>query len=175
MVSAHKDRKYIIYKYNSAWIDVFNLEAKILRNLFGDEVVKIEHVGSTSVPGMTGKSSIDIDLIVKNISTIHEYENKLNALGYESLGEFVAKDAYFFAKEKDNMRIVNLQVMEKNHPECIKILAMRDYLRTHPKEVQEYSKLKEILFTKYPDDYGSYRKEKDLYMKELEKRALTSL
>lgn len=171
MISTHKYRKYTISEYNPVLKDIFDEEAKKLRDVFIDEVVQIEHIGSTAVPGMSGKSSIDIDLAVKNISLIHNYEDKLKSLGYESLGEFVAKNAYFFAKEKDNTRIVNLHIMETNHPEFIKTLAVRDYLRSHPKEVEDYSNLKRDLFEKYADDYSSYRKEKDKYMEKLMLRA----
>lgn len=171
-ISTHKDRRYDIQEYNPAWQNSFRDEAERIRKVLGDDVIKIEHIGSTSVPGMAGKSTIDLDVIVKDVSKIVDYEEKLSGLGYESLGEFVAKDAFFFAKEKDNTRIFNVHLMESGHPIFKGIIAVRDYLRSHPEEVERYSDLKKELFKKYPNDYGSYRKNKDVYMDNLERRAL---
>jgi len=173
-ISTHKDRKYNIQEYDPAWKGSFGEEAEKIRKAFGDDVTEVEHVGSTSVPGMAGKSTIDLDVIVKDISKIADYEEKLDRLGYESLGEFVAKGAFFFAKEKDNTRIFNVHLMESSHPIFEGIIAVRDYLRSHPEEVKRYSDLKKELFKKYPNDYGSYRKNKDVYMDNLERRALGS-
>lgn len=171
MLTSHTDRKYTIEEYRPEWKTTFDTEADRIRRVFGDDIIAIEHVGSTSVPGMAGKPCIDMDVVIKDISRIAAHEQQLEKLGYEALGELVAKNAFFFGKEKNNARIFNLDVMEVSHSELKKTVAVRDYLRAHPDEVKGYSDLKRALFDEYANDYGSYRRRKDIYMKSLEKKA----
>jgi len=79
-------------------------------------------------------------------------------------------EARLFAKEENDMRLVNVHVFQKDHPHAQEMLQLRDYLRAHPKDVKEYSDLKFNLAKKYPADYAQYRKYKDEYMKGLKEK-----
>lgn len=169
-ISNYKNRKYKIVPYNIAWPEQFAEQAKILKSIFSDEAVFIEHIGSTAVHGLSGKPTIDILILVEDISVVDRLKEQMEIVGYHSLGEYVTEGAHLFAKEHDNTRICNIHVFQKNHPHVKEMLQLRDYLRAHPEVVNEYSKLKFDLAAKYPNDYGQYRKYKDEWMKKLKEK-----
>lgn len=165
----YKNRKYTIEPYNPEWKKRFENEAESLRQIFSDKVISIEHIGSTAVPGLAGKPTIDILITVKKIEIADELSEKIENIGYKSLGDYINKGSRLFIKELDNTRLVNLHLFEVEHPHVKDMLDLRNYFRSHSKIVEEYSNLKFDLVKKYPDDYGLYRKYKDEWMENLKK------
>lgn len=167
----HRGRTYDLESYTPEWSNRFKSEAQIILDIVGPET-KIEHVGSTSVPGMLAKSCIDILVLVNDINEVDQYIEALEKMGYEYKKDIVMDGARLFRKYKDNKAWVNTHFFSANHPHIKEMLVVRDYLRVNPKEVQEYSELKKALYEKYPEDYYLYRDNKDKYMKDLTARAL---
>jgi GrpB-like predicted nucleotidyltransferase (UPF0157 family) len=167
----YKDRKYHVQPYNPAWPKQFETDAKVLKGIFGDDTVAIEHIGSTSVPGMDGKPTIDILILVNDLAVADKHVAAMKDAGYEHLVGYVSPDSVLFRKMKDNTLLSNVHVFQKDHPHVREMLTLRNYLRSHPEEVTAYSDLKKELFQKYPDDYATYRKLKDEYMVGLKSRA----
>lgn len=169
-LSSHKDRKYEINSYDPNWSQQFAEHAKILKSIFADEAISIEHIGSTAVPGLAGKPTIDILILVDDVIVADRLEKQMEIAGYHALGEYVTKGARLFVKESNNTRYCNIHVFQKSHPHVKEMLQLRDYFRAHPEIVTEYSKLKTDLATKYPNDYGEYRKYKDEWMNKLKQK-----
>lgn len=170
MKSNYKDRKYDVVPYDPAWTNQFAEEAKTLKTIFADEAISIEHVGSTAVPNLAGKPTIDVLILVNDMSTTDRLKERMEIAGYQSLGEYVMQGARLFIKDSNNFRTHNIHVFQKDHPHVQEILRLRDYLRTHPDVVREYSDLKFDLIRKYPNDYGQYRKFKDEWMNALKEK-----
>jgi GrpB-like predicted nucleotidyltransferase (UPF0157 family) len=166
-LSNYKDRKYEIIPYDPNWPHQFSEHAKILKSIFADEAISIEHIGSTAVPRLAGKPTIDVLILVEDVSIADRVEKQMKIAGYNALGEFVTEGARLFVKESNNIRYCNIHVFQKDHPHVKEMLQLRDYLRAHSEVVSEYSKLKADLATKYPNDYGEYRKYKDEWMNAL--------
>lgn len=163
----YKGRKYTVQDYNPNWVNLYIIEADSLHKVIGDQIFSIEHIGSTSVPGLAGKPTIDILVTTKEIGTADEFADKLASLGYTSLGEYVMEGSRLYTKDKTDERLVNLHFFKQSHKHVAEMLDLRNYLRSHPEVVKEYSQIKFNLFHKYPNDYGSYRKFKDGWMNEL--------
>lgn len=163
----YKNRKYTIEPYNPEWGKQFEIEAQVLRPIFSDRAISIEHVGSTAVSGLAGKPTIDILITVEKIEIADELSEKIESIGYKSLGDYINKGSRLFIKEVDNERLVNLHVFEATHPHVKNMINLRNYFRSHLEVVKEYSKLKFELAKKYPNDYGQYRKFKDEWMEKL--------
>ncbi|MDQ1496123.1 MAG: hypothetical protein QOG69_2606, partial [Actinomycetota bacterium] len=72
----------VVVEYDGEWPELFQREVQRIRELLGDAVVSIEHVGSTSVPGLAAKPIIDIDLVVPSSSDEATYVPPLEAAGY---------------------------------------------------------------------------------------------
>jgi len=171
-ISNYKNRKYQVVQYDPDWRGQFEAEAQKLGEIFGNDALRLEHIGSTSVPGMAGKPTIDILILVHDLAAAEDHKSQMEALGYEYLPDFVTEDSRLFRKMRDNIILVNVHVFRSDHPHVKDMLGLRDYLRSHPEEMQAYSALKRGLFEKYPGDYAEYRKQKDAYMEELKKRVL---
>lgn len=169
-LSSYKNRKYEIIQYDLNWPQQFAEHAKILKSIFADKAISIEHIGSTAVPGLAGKMTIDVLVLVDDVTVADQLEKQMEIAGYHTLGEYVTKGARLFVKESDDTRYCNIHVFQKDHPHVKEMLQLRDYFRAHPEVVSEYSKLKVDLATKYPNDYGEYRKYKDEWMNKLKQK-----
>lgn len=163
----YSDRKYTIESYNPLWKSQFEKEAEIVRNIFGTSAISIEHVGSTAVPNLSGKPTIDVLVVVNSIEEIEKFTPSMIEAGYLDKGEYITKNTRLFAREKDNERLVNIHVFPKGTPRIQQMVAVRDFLRTHPSKVEEYNELKKELYSKYPHDYRMYRKYKDEWMEKI--------
>jgi GrpB-like predicted nucleotidyltransferase (UPF0157 family) len=128
-----------IQEHNPCWVDIFEQEAEVLREILQDEVIDIHHVGSTSIPGCFAKPKIDIILVAKNkahVTKLLELYNWINK------GEYAIPFEIVFAKR--GAHNINLHTFfDPDHPEIELNLTFRDYLRSHVDLVKEYSKLKQ--------------------------------
>ncbi|QQR82185.1 GrpB family protein [Candidatus Campbellbacteria bacterium] len=165
----YKDRKYDVVSYDPKWPTQFEIYAGRVRKIFG-EGVQIEHIGSTAVPGMSGKSCIDILVLVDSLKTVEDHMREMLDVGFEYAGQFVMDDSRLFRVVKDNTLLANIHFFPKEHSHGREMIRMRDYLRSHPDEVHKYSAIKNELYVKYVDDYASYRKYKDEYINALIQR-----
>ncbi|PZM64785.1 GrpB family protein [Paenibacillus dendritiformis] len=162
----------MVTEYNEKWEHMFREEAQKIEEIFADELLDIYHIGSTSVPGLKAKPIIDMMPVVKDIEKIDSYNEKMEGLGYEFMGEFGMTGRRYFRKGGDN-RTHQVHVFQADNKEDIqRHLAVRDYLRTHPEAVKQYGDLKEKLANQFPKDIEAYMDGKDAFVKELEKRAL---
>lgn len=154
--------------YNPNWTHQFEELKTKIQKLFPN--AQIEHIGSTSISGMLGKSCIDVLVIVNNLDDVEMLVGEMERLHFEYSGAFVTKDSRLFRVMKDNTLLANIHFFPVGHPHNKEMLDLRDYLRSHSNEVKAYSQLKQELYFKYPDDYASYRKYKDEYMNKLKER-----
>ncbi len=165
----YKDRKYNVVPYDPQWPSQFLEYTKKIRAVFGD--LPIKHIGSTSVPGMSGKPCIDVLVLVENLEIVNTpHIHQMEQAGFEYAGEFVMPNSRLFRVIKDNTLLANIHFFPSQHIHVKEMLDLRDYLRSHPKEVEAYSSIKNDLNKKYSNDYASYRKHKDEYMNGLKER-----
>src|SRR4051794_14157180 len=92
----------IVTEYVESWVQLFKSEATKIQEIFKDEIVEIHHIGSTAVPGLKAKPIIDIMPIVQNIEIVDMFNEKMNEIGYEPLGEFGIKGRRYFRKGGEN-------------------------------------------------------------------------
>jgi len=162
--------KVRLSEYDGNWDRMFEDEARFLSGIFGDEIIKFEHFGSTSVLGMNAKPVIDMMCLVKDIANIDTFNDQMSLLGYDVAGEWGIQDRRLFRKGGEN-RTHHIHVYQYDNPQIERHLVFRDYLRTHPNEVERYKRLKEELAEKY-DDTAYYSKAKKPFVSEMEQRAL---
>ncbi len=135
-----------IVPYDSTWPSQFEAEAVRIREAIGGLALRIEHVGSTSVPGLAAKPVIDIQVSVATLERLALYAEPLARIGYSHipLGDFDLVYP-FFQKPADwpSTHHIHLCVIgaeqERSH------LAFRDHLRSHPDVAAEYAELKRKL------------------------------
>ncbi len=162
--------KIRLSKYDENWVQMFNAEALILRGIFGDEIIKFEHFGSTAVPGMKAKPVIDMMCLVKDIKKIDSFNEQMLSLGYNVVGEWGIEGRRLFRKGGEK-RTHHIHVYQQDNIHIQRHLVLRDYLRAHPDEAARYTYLKEELAQRY-DDTAFYSKAKKPFVEELEQLAL---
>lgn len=135
-----------VVPYDNRWPQLFEQEARKMAEIFGDQVVAIHHVGSTSVPGLAAKPIIDLLVIIKDRSFVDLVLPTLLALGYEDFGEYGQPGRRFFPLGGDH-RTHHIHVFEEGDPEIRIYLSLRNYLRRFPDRAREYGDLKLRLAT----------------------------
>lgn len=161
-----------IVGYQPAWAEAFKKERQQLQNALGDDVTDIEHIGSTSVPGLAAKPIIDMIAAVDSLSVYKQLIKPLSALGYEFMPERVFSDRVFFPKGPRENRTHHLSLVVKDSEQWQKTIAFRDYLRNNAVARNKYQAFKSELATKYPNDRASYTKAKEHHIEQILSRAL---
>ncbi|PIC77892.1 MULTISPECIES: GrpB family protein [Sporosarcina] len=164
--------KVEVVEYNNQWPELFKIESQKIATVFEEELVSIHHIGSTSVEGLSAKPIIDIMPVVKTIENVDALSTQMNEIGYEALGEFGMKGRRYFRKGEQTRTHQIHVFQEDNLYDIARHLAVRDYLLVHPEESKLYGKLKMKLAAMFPDDIQSYMDGKNLFVKELERKAL---
>ena len=166
-------RKVEVVPHNPNWKGDFQKESRQIAKIFGENVIKIHHVGSTSVPGIYAKPIIDLLVEVKTLTKVDEHHEKMRSFGYIIMGEFgIAGRRYFRKENAGGIRTHHVHVFETGSPEVRRHLAFRDYLIAHPEDAEKYSQLKRELAAKYPRDIEAYMDGKDGLIKEIQSKAI---
>lgn len=154
-----------VLEYNPYWKTEFENLKEIYLDVLKGINIKIEHVGSTSVPSLFAKPIIDIDVIVNNDNDKLKVINKLKFIGYNHLGDLGIKDREAFKANKfdvpynDGKQLRfrhNLYVCKKGIVPLQNHLMLKKHLLNNPIAVKEYSALKLQLAKKYSNDIDKY-------------------
>jgi GrpB-like predicted nucleotidyltransferase (UPF0157 family) len=164
-------RNVVVVRYDPLWPDLFCQEAAILNAIFGQELISIHHIGSTSIPGMSAKPIIDIMPIVRSIESVDRLNPAMRQQGYEPKGENAIPGRRYFAKGGDEHRTHHVHAYMADNPEVARHLNFRDYLVAHPYEARQYAELKAQLAMQFPHDIDSYVAGKDEFIKRILQKA----
>ena len=150
-------KRVIVESYNRDWKKDFeDIRSELMAVLEG-KVISVEHVGSTSVEGLSAKPVIDIDVVIEDEDAFPEVKAAMESIGYTHEGDLGIKGREAFKyKGKEHLRKHHLYVCTKDAAELKRHISFRDYLRTHPEAVREYGRIKEEGAKLYPLDIDSY-------------------
>ncbi len=168
-----KPRRVRVVPHDPAWTEGSETEAAALRPALGDEALAVHHIGSTSVPGLQAKPTIDVLIEVREIGKLDDLEAQMAGRGYEAWGEYGIPGRRFFTRDHGPDRLCNVHVFEAGSPEVERHLAFRDYLIQHPETARAYGDLKRNLAERFPTDMEAYMDGKDAFIKETEREALS--
>ena len=149
-------RKHVIVQpYNEEWNADFTAIRDELNVVLNDLVLRIEHVGSTSVEGLSAKPVIDIDVVIQ-----YTHEGDLGIPGREA----------FKYRGKEHLKKHHLYVCDLDSEELKRHIAFRDYLRSNPDAAAEYSRIKEEGAKMYPWDIDKYIEHKTPFIEMIYER-----
>ena len=152
-----KTRRVIVEPYSEAWASEFEKIKAELECALGELAICIEHVGSTSVKGLSAKPIIDIDVVIENYSVFSEVIGRLQSIGYQHEGDLGIKGREAFKyNDKPHLMQHHLYVCPKDSPELRRHITFRDYLRAHPEAAEKYGRVKEEAAQLYPDNIDQY-------------------
>lgn len=137
------DGPVTLVEYDPAWPDLYAREERRLREALGDRAIRIEHTGSTSVPGLAAKPIIDIVLVVADSADEAAYIPALEAAGY--VLRIREPDWFEHRLFKGPDTNVNVHTFSAGCPEIERMVAFRDWLRSNDEDRRRYEAAKREL------------------------------
>lgn len=161
--------KVTIAEYNPQWVNLFNEEKELIKKALGNFPARIEHIGSTSVPGLGAKDIVDILLGVYSEKDLNAIIPLMESAGYEYRNNFEHVMPYrrYFTKPG----FFHVHTVELTSEFWKRHIAFRDYLRTHNDARVEYYNIKKELAEKDWDDTNDYALAKSKFIQSTEKKA----
>jgi GrpB-like predicted nucleotidyltransferase (UPF0157 family) len=164
------DQPIVIVPYDPAWPAMFEEEKSRILEVCGEWLVAVEHMGSTSVPGLAAKPIIDIMPGLRRLEDGIHCIKPMQSLGYHYMGEFGVPGRMYFTR--GTPRTYNVHMFLFGDPEWQRNLRFRDYLRAHPQAAAEYEALKKILADRHRDEREAYTHAKTQFIQGIQLRAL---
>jgi len=154
--------KIRLKRYSKNFPAYFKKEKRALSK-FGE--LEIQHIGSSAVPGLSGKGWIDILIIIKNPKLMNDLIKRLESYGYKK-AKTQRKERVFLSKKKGKLQY-NLHVYSKKNKKAQEQIAFVKYLKKNPKEAKKYWEFKKEIFRKAERERKRYRKLKEGYFKRI--------
>lgn len=162
-------RPVIVVEYDRSWPGVFEALAAVYRRALGPLALRIEHVGSTAVPGLAAKPVIDVDIVIGAAAQLPEAARLLAGIGYRHIGDLGIPTREAFLRCGDDVPrdgsgrawpAHNLYVCPADSPELERHIRFRDWLRAHPEGAARYGLLKRELAERFRLDRDAYTEAK---------------
>ncbi|MEJ2545656.1 MAG: GrpB family protein [Calditrichaceae bacterium] len=152
------NRPIIIVDYNPEWIILFEDEKHRLIDALKDNIISVEHIGSTAVPGLSAKPVIDIALGIDYFDQSKKLIPLIKKLGYHYVPEFesILPERRFFWKGTDKVHTYHIHMTETTNPLWINPIIFRDYLEQNPDAMHKYDELKRKLADQCSNDIQKY-------------------
>jgi 2-amino-4-hydroxy-6-hydroxymethyldihydropteridine diphosphokinase len=154
----------VLVRYDPEWPAKFEAEADRLRGALGSVCTRVEHVGSTAVPGLVAKAIIDIQVSVDKLEPNERFVGPLEGLGYAYVPDPRFPTYPFFRYPAEGPRLVHLHVALDGSPEEKEHIAFRDRLRQDPTLANLYLDLKRSLARKYFANRVAYSNSKGQFI-----------
>lgn len=171
-------RKIEVTQYDPAWVKRYEKEAAILRHIFKSASPHVHHIGSTSVPDMKAKPTIDILTVVSAETDIPFFDQPMSKEGYDCRGECLdavipgTPGRFYYVRKRGVEHLTHVHVCAAGHYQINEYLTFRDYLRTHPEKATLYARKKTELAARFTHDNISYMNGKGAFVNALIKEAL---
>lgn len=135
------DPRATVVPYDPAWPSLFASLCAVVAPALDGLDVRLEHVGSTAVPGLAAKPIIDLDVVVPAAPLVPAVTERLAGLGYEHEGDLgiAGREAF---RQPEGLPYHHLYVVVDGSPPYLDHVDLRDYLRSHPAEASRYARRK---------------------------------
>ena len=141
----------LVVSYEPEWQGMYLEEKRRILEAIGHKVDAIEHIGSTSVPGMKSKPIIDILIAVQDLDLVASCVEPLRTIGYEyrPMNKEIIPDTEYFRKGSSGANTHHIRMVKTGSSLWSEYILFRDYLRNHPEARREYEQLKEAAYEKH--------------------------
>ncbi|HEY5639925.1 MAG TPA: GrpB family protein [Dehalococcoidia bacterium] len=168
----------VIADYDPRWPAMYAEEGARISEAAGEWLLGIEHVGSTSVPGLAAKPIVDVMPGLRSLDDAPHVISAMEELGYQYIPEYedeLPERRYFVrppGRGYRHKRLFHIHAVETTSEFWRRHLAFRDYLRLHPETAAEYAALKRRLADEYGSDREGYTEAKTGFITRIEALAL---
>lgn len=159
-----------IVPYRAEWAERFALLGAELRRALGSVALRIDHIGSTAVPGLAAKPIVDVQVSVADLEPLDSFRDPLVGLGLVFRADNPELTKRYF-RESPGMDRTHVHVRRSGSWAEQFALLFRDFLRVHPVEAEEYAAVKRKLAAEYAFDRQGYTEAKQPFVWELMYRA----
>ena len=158
LIGGVEQREIVIADYDPAWPRQYEAHARVIRGALGSTLLRIEHIGSTSVPGLAAKPVVDILAVVPDSADESSYVPQLGAFGYLLR---VREPAFFEHRMlRTTARDVHVHVYSPGSPEIGRNIRFRDRLRRSAEDRARYEAVKRNLARQTWPDVNAYAEAK---------------
>jgi GrpB-like predicted nucleotidyltransferase (UPF0157 family) len=163
-----------IVPYDPNWTNDFSAAEVLLRTTLGACVVSVDHIGSTAIPGLAAKATIDIDVTLSKLDDVPAAGAALVEAGFEARGNRYNDEVWAFLRKRPvpQVRVYLCPPANQTHR---RRMLFRDYLRQHEEAMVAYARLKVRLADEFPYDGDRYTSEKRAFISEIVERARSGL
>ena len=162
--------KVLLVEHDERWAEEFEKTKLILLNIHGENVVDIQHVGSTAIKGIMAKPMLDIAIVFKSITD--SFFKKMKENGYEYYGEVVTGKHLYILRGEGEVSLQHVHCYEeKNLEQFFDQINFRDFIRSHSEYAKEYELLKQELFKIYFNDRKKYTEGKQAFFNKIKQLA----
>lgn len=170
MLGLHKDKVSLV-PHSSNWHKEFEQEKEKLQTILGNIALAIEHIGSTSIPGLSAKPILDIAVAVENIEALKSVIPILTEAEYDILDSIETKGEVLARKGTPDNRTHYIHVEIFGDTYWNNHIMFRDFLLKHQEYVEAYEKLKKDLAIQFSDDRKKYTDAKNDFIQNVLKLA----
>ena len=164
----------VIVPYNSGWPIIYDEESGHIRDSVGGIIRSLEHVGSTSIPGLWAKPIVDMMAGVDGPDIAERCRVLLTPLGYDDASPGDNPDWYYCLGKAPHSPGFHLHLVKEGSQFQLKHILFRDWLRTHPADAETYKKLKISLSKSYRNNRVAYTDEKTEFIDGIVEKAKKS-
>jgi GrpB-like predicted nucleotidyltransferase (UPF0157 family) len=161
--------RILIVNYDPRWPGLFDRESRRIHSVLGNRALRIDHVGSTSVPGLVAKPTVDLLLVVADSADESAYAPSLDGVGY--VLKIREPKWYEHRMFKGPDTDINLHVLSSGCEEIDRMLTFRDWLRNNPADRDLYARTKQDLAKKEWTNVQEYADTKTAIVEEIIARA----
>lgn len=158
--------------HDPAWAEMAAAEAVRLKGALGDVLVTVHHMGSTAIPGIFAKPTVDLMPTVTSLAALEARRADIEALGYLWRGEFGIPERRYCVLERDGKRVFHTHFFVDGHDNVARQLLFRDYLRAHRDEALAYEAIKREAAAANPWDSLAYNDHKSAWIRACQQRAM---
>ena len=163
-----RTKKVIVLPYDRAWKSAFEAIKREIEHVLGDLILGIEHVGSTSVEGLSAKPCIDLDVVIRDDSVFEAVAERLAGIGYIHEGNLgiEGREAFRYT-DKPHLLTHHLYVCPQDSRELHRHIVFRNFLRSNPEAAKKYGHVKETAAQLFPEDIDGYMNYKSSCIEDL--------
>jgi len=159
--------KVRLLPFDDNWFAEF-LEVKTqIEGIWTENVIDIQHIGSTSIRNIFAKPILDVAVVLKSFKTMDV--DAMKRVGYDYCGPQNPENSRFLfvLRDEDEISLHHLHCYEPDDENYLFCTRFRDYLNNHPDDAKKYSELKRKLAEQYPDDRLAYTDGKDDFIQSI--------
>jgi len=151
-------RPYQLEEYDPSWKTRFSIASEKIRPILGENLVEIEHVGSTSVEGLVAKPQIDVLVVVKDLTHVPDVYQTFKEAGFipHGRGYVTDDDEYVSEDAPDGKRLTSIHILQEGNPKIEEYKVFRDYLSKNQDDRALYAETKRKLYSSHASSYAEY-------------------